>query len=266
MVQIGVNKSLGVLYRKPVKKGCYLNQKTKYMKHLTLAIATLSIGLVFTSCKKEIKGSGHYVTQTRTIANFDKVSSSGDFTVILVEDSISRIELNGEDNILPEIETKVTGNELGIYFDNYHYSYDHAGVTITVYNPSFKGINLSGSGKISNDNILKSGNLDVNLSGSGEIDLILNNSLLTSTISGSGNIDLQGETSHAIHTISGSGNLNAYNMVSTDASTTISGSGTCRVNVLNQLNVAISGSGSVFYIGNPNIITNISGSGHVRPE
>jgi len=243
-----------------------LIKKTKHMKHLTLAIATISIGFLFTSCKKEINGSGHFITQTRTISNFDEVSSSGDFTVILVEDSISRIELNGEDNILPEIETKVTDNELGIYFDNYNYDYDHAGVTITVYNPSFKGIHLSGSGKISNDNILTSGNLDVDLSGSGEIDLMVNNSLLTSNISGSGSIDLQGETSHAIHTISGSGNLHAYNMVSADASTTISGSGTCRVNVLNKLDVIISGSGNVFYLGNPEISTSISGSGQVRPE
>jgi len=236
------------------------------MKQFMLAIAAVSIGLLFTSCKKEIDGSGKFVSQTRTVSNFDEVSSSGDFTVILVEDSVSRIEMNGEDNILPEIETVVTGNELSIYFDKFQYCYDHAGVTITIYNPSFKGIHQSGSGKISSYDTLETSTLDVNLSGSGKMDLIVSSAFLTSGISGSGSIYLHGESLNAAHTISGSGKLNAYNMISTDASATISGSGECRVNATNKLNVTISGSGNVYYIGNPQITTNISGSGHVRPE
>ncbi len=236
------------------------------MKNLILVLAAISIGLLFTSCKKEINGSGYYVTQKRTVSNFDEVSTSGDFTVLLVEDSISRIELYSEDNILPEIETEVSGNELKIYFDKFKYCYDHSGVTITIYNPSFKGIHLSGSGKISSYDTLTGGNLDVNLSGSGKMDLIVSNTNLTSKISGSGSIDLQGETSHAVHTISGSGYLNGYNLISAEASATISGSVICRVNVVNKLNVTISGSGNVYYIGNPQITTNISGSGQVKPE
>src|SRR5690242_9787714 len=128
------------------------------MKQIILAMAVVSIGLVFTSCKKEINGSGHFVTQTRTVSDFDEVASSGDFTVILVEDSISRIELYGEDNILPEIETEVSGNELKIYYDDFKHCFDHSGVTITVYNPAFRGIKLSGVGKISNYDTLTSAN------------------------------------------------------------------------------------------------------------
>jgi|SRR5688572_2060473 len=236
------------------------------MKHLILAIATISIGFLFTSCKKEINGSGHYVTQTRTVSNFNEVSSNGDFDVILVEDSISRIELNGEDNILPEIETIVSGNELRICFNKHLYSYDHSGVTITIYNPSFNGIHLQGSGNISSYDTLTSGKLDVNLTGSGNMDLLVNNTFLNSRISGSGSITLQGEVSSAKHIITGSGNLNAFSLVSTEATATITGSGICRVNVINKLTATITGSGNVIYIGNPQIITNIIGSGQVMPE
>ncbi len=47
------------------------------------------------------------------------------------------------------------------------------------------------------------------------------------------------------------------------AYTNTSGSGSIKLQVSDNLNVTIAGSGSVFYVGNPIITTKISGSGTV---
>ncbi len=227
----------------------------------TLVLATT---VMLAGCRKEINGSGNYTTTTRLVGNFDKVTSCGDFVVILVSDPVSRIVLHGEDNILPEVETVVEGNNLKIYYDNDHYNYDHHGITVTVYSPDFKSIDLQGSGKISATDTMHS-NLKVNVSGSGKIDLLINNNFTESNISGSGTIVMNGVALTASHTISGSGKLQAFTLISNNVSATISGSGSCKVYALNYLDATISGSGDVIYLGNPQITTHISGSGQVKP-
>jgi hypothetical protein len=53
-------------------------------------------------------------------------------------------------------------------------------------------------------------------------------------------------------------------MQSNNANVEIDGSGSATMNVLNQLNILINGSGQVSYIGNPNIQQQVVESGTVK--
>ena len=64
--------------------------------------------------------------------------------------------------------------------------------------------------------------------------------------------------------ISGSGSYEALDLESKEAEIDLGGSGKASVNVLDDLDVTISGSGSVQYRGNPTVIQDIRGSGEVR--
>jgi hypothetical protein len=233
------------------------------MKTVKLILSIVILSTLFTSCKKEINGSGVFIIQNRTTTSFTEVQSSGDFKVILKQDSVSKIELYGEDNILPDVETVVESGKLRIYFEDFNRNYDHNGITITISNPAFKKIDLQGSGKFTSNGIINGDGIHVKMSGSGEINLDMDVNILTSELSGSGKMYFSGTATKSDHRISGSGKIGAFSLLSDDVKASISGSGNCEVTAVNFLEAIISGSGVVTYRGQPVVTKQISGSGQV---
>jgi len=81
--------------------------------------------------------------------------------------------------------------------------------------------------------------------------------------SGSGTTSLSGNVKNQELTISGTGEYNAKDLQSNSATVEIDGSGQA-LNVINQLNIIINGSGQVSYLGNPNIQQQVTGSGTIK--
>ena len=122
---------------------------------------------------------------------------------------------------------------------------------------------VSGSGDIVLKGKCKNFNSDV--SGSGKVDL---NMAIASEaefgISGSGKILASGSASVVKAHISGSGKVLAANLTTDRCDIRISGSGDVEINVQTELDANISGSGTVSYKGNPSKVnSHASGSGKV---
>jgi hypothetical protein len=84
-------------------------------------------------------------------------------------------------------------------------------------------------------------------------------------VSGSGKISANGTAKAVYAGISGSGKVLASNLETEKCEVRITGSGDVEVNVKNDLDASITGSGSVNYKGNPSHInSHATGSGHVR--
>lgn len=145
-------------------------------------------------------------------------------------------------------------------------------------------LKVSGSGSVQAE-IELTGDMDADVSGSGGIDLKGKFRNYESSVSGSGKIELTatisdraefgisgsgkiiagGRAQNVKTSISGSGSLRAANLEADKCEVRISGSGDVQINVKNELDANISGSGSVSYKGNPNHVnSNASGSGHIN--
>jgi hypothetical protein len=84
-------------------------------------------------------------------------------------------------------------------------------------------------------------------------------------ISGSGKISATGSSDKVKTSISGSGKLLAADFATKSCHVRISGSGDVEINVKDELDASISGSGSVSYKGDPSRVnSHSSGSGKVR--
>ena len=106
--------------------------------------------------------------------------------------------------------------------------------------------------------------MSVKLSGSGDIRVMIDSKTLKANLSGSGNLDLKGSSSETDIRISGSGNIDARELNSFSSAVAISGSGTSTIDVKNDLNVTITGSGNVYYVEEPGKISSkIIGSGAI---
>ena len=256
--------------------------KIKY--NIGIVIILLSLILWNTGCRKYpfIEGNGNVITEVRPSVSFNRIDNRGEFNVYYIPDTIFRVEVEAESNLIPYIKTTINGNVLEI--DSRENLNSNYAMKVMVYSPVLAGVDLSGSGLINVQNAASgtfdvilsgSGSIygDVNtgffnstLSGSGEIDFSMISDNVKATISGSGNIRLTGQCTFGEYKISESGNIEAFNLPLNECNAQISGSGNIYTTVSDKLVATISGSGNLYYIGNPLIDSNITGSGSIIKE
>lgn len=205
-------------------------------------------------------------SEVRDVPAFTKLSLSTAAKVHLTQGNTQRVELKGSEDALKDVETEVRGGHLIIKRESSWFSWsdsDDLDVYITM--PKIDELNVSGSGKVEGTNKFETSDLEISVSGSGSVDIETNTKDLDLSISGSGKIELEGSASHADISISGSGSLEAEDLKAVSYKIIISGSGSCTVNAEKSIDASISGSGSVYYKGNPaNINSSTSGSGRIK--
>jgi len=240
-------------------------------KTLLLPILTLlSLIFLLTSCDEYyfncLKGNGIMASQEREINQFSGIISECDFDIIIVIDTINKVVVEADENLLRYIRTNVRSDNLII--DNstrrcLRRSDGHP-VQVFVHMPDVYFISLEGSGLIYCDYLIYVDLIRIVLTGSGLIDLRDIDALeVDAIITGSGEIKLWGVCEDGDLDISGSGKIKAFHLEQDYCSANISGSGDMFVFVYDLLDANISGSGNIFYKGNPYINPRISGTGSV---
>ncbi|MCC7030015.1 MAG: DUF2807 domain-containing protein [Chitinophagaceae bacterium] len=234
------------------------------MTRFIFSIAVLTmISSIFSSCSKVV-GSGPRVSEYRSIAGFSSICLAMDATVNIQQDSFYQIEILAQENIMNEVLTELSGSKLTIRHRN-STIIKSSPITVNISMPSLSSLNVSGSGVIRLQNQLQTSGFDLNVSGSGEIEIpVIDASNISSTISGSGKIAINSGVASSLNSkISGSGDLDMLNVRTNDVNTTTSGSGTTKVYAISTLFAKISGSGNVYYRGDPSVESEISGSGRL---
>lgn len=245
--------------------------------------------------------------ETRNVSGFTRLSYRVPGKLYLKQGSPIKVELEGPADVLKEIETEVSGDKLVIGRENrWDWGWDNkTNVVVYVTMPTIEGVSVAGSGDlfceekinvtsldlaVSGSGSMRlafnaSGNVEADVSGSGDMDLKGSCNNFDSDVSGSGKvyvsasikeyadfgvsgsgkIQAQGNVQKVKAAISGSGRINAGDLVAESCDVRISGSGDLEINVKEELDASISGSGSVTYSGDPKRInSHASGSGHVR--
>jgi hypothetical protein len=246
--------------------------------------------------------------ETRNVSSFTRLSYRVPGKLYLKQGSPQKVELEGPADVLKEIETEVSGDKLVIGRENRwnDWGWDNKyNITVYVTMPNIEAVSVAGSGdlfceeKINVNNLelsvsgsgsmrlafAASGNVEGDVSGSGDMDLkgSCNNfdsdvsgsgKVYVSTtikesadfgVSGSGRIQAQGTARNVKASISGSGRISAGDLATESCVIRISGSGDMEINVKDELDATISGSGNVTYTGDPKRVnSHASGSGNVR--
>lgn len=207
--------------------------------------------------------------ETISVGDFDEVTMKIGGTVYITQGDKNEVILEGDQDDIEEVNVEVRGGELTIESSRrsrwsfWNSSNVRLDVYVTV--KELKSVTVSGSGDIVGQNAIKTNDFRARVSGSGDIEMELDARTVDTGISGSGNIELSGSATSGRLSISGSGKLLAENLRLDDFEVRISGSGRGSITVYGELDVRISGSGSVYYSGDPTgVNSSISGSGKVR--
>ena len=224
----------------------------KYLSLLLLAVLTAGV-------------SSAQNRETRDLSGFTGLSFGVAGTVFVEQGSTFSVVLEGDRDDLEEIQTVIRGSSLNIRHDRGIWSRNTDKITVYITMPEIENLSVSGSGKIIAETEVKADDLEMNVSGSGNIELEkLRAESVECGISGSGTIILAGSAQDADLSISGSGRLQGREFRTASMDVSISGSGSCYAMVEDELEASVSGSGDVYYLGDPRIDARISGSGKVR--
>ena len=236
------------------------------MKKTLLALFTF-ISICSFAQWETIKGSGNVKKETREVSGFTGIALSGSMNVELAYGDSKTITVEGDDNILPYIETKVEDGVLQIRSKNKTGFKTRAKLMVYVSMTKVAELRVSGSGNITGSgNFSNDGKTNVSLSGSGNINVELNSFNETKiAISGSGNVTLKGKSTNNIDaTISGSGNIDCSDIECNDVFAHVSGSGNIRVYANKSIDARVSGSGNIYYKGSATSLSlKSSGSGKI---
>jgi hypothetical protein len=214
---------------------------------LVFPILLIACLLAMSSCRyigKGVRGSGNRKTEKRELAAFKSVETAGAFAVNIVCQQPQSFEIEGDDNILPIIKTEVTNGILRIYSEAYNSSKP---IAIRISVPDLEKFTSAGAG-------------DVHVSGVKNDQLVLSNT-------GAANIEASGQTKFVEISTSGAGNIEAEELQAERAKVTVSGAANVDVYASQQLDVSVSGIGSVTYSGNPPVVNkSVSGIGSVSKK
>lgn len=195
------------------------------MKTQNILFATLALIFIFLqSCSDDlvrINGSGSVVSETLSIETFSKVEIHGVDNVHISFGTEQKVEVEGHANIIDRIETKMVD---GIWFMELEDgNYGHYELTYYLTLPFIESIKNNGTGDIYIDDMITQD----------EVKVVLN----------------------------GTGNFYGYLLEVNNCQVDIIGTGNAEVNVKDNLDASIEGSGSIYYKGNPHIQNSVSGSG-----
>lgn len=209
----------------------------------------------------KLKGSDNIVIKEFDIDSFERLDFSGIGKIIIKPDNVESLKVEAEDNIIKDLHIFNKGNTLFIGFKkNIIKVIPTRDIVFYLTVKNLEKINITGAGSIECDDI-KLNSLSINSSGAGNIKMYLTAEKLDINISGAGKIELAGEVKTQKINISGVGNYFAQELVSNDCEIDISGAGKAIVNVIQNLDVRLSGVGKVEYLGSPSVVQNISGVG-----
>ncbi|PCI99600.1 MAG: hypothetical protein COB15_03825 [Flavobacteriales bacterium] len=230
------------------------------------------IAITFFSCGKDsacFKGTGKIVEEQRVISSdVTMIRTQNNIDIVITQSNEASLTIEGGENLLPYINTDVSGTEITISSDNKCSMFRDYSIPITAYLslPNITKINYTGQGNITSTNTLNLTSLDIESSGgTGSINLNLNvNDFSVGQHSGPADFTFTGSVKNArVYTL-GSGWFYLQDFISEKLEVNHSGIGDVILNVTDRLDIGLQSHGNINYYGNPTVIIYThTGSGQI---
>jgi hypothetical protein len=215
-----------------------------------------------------VAGSGVLSTETREVSDFNTLSIEIPAEVTILQGESASISLTADDNLLPQIATRLQGELLVIenkeqLWQNRVRPTRTIQIELTV--TEIKEVDFSSAGVLVVEDYLGE-SLEISVSGAGDVNLNgVELDVLALRLSGAGDLSAEGEAEQLSLSISGFGSFKGADLRTQSAEVRISGAGDALLWAERELDARISGAGSVRYYGEPESVSKqISGAGSVR--
>ena len=213
-----------------------------------------------------ITGSGNMVSKDRTIGNFTSVKVNNGIRVNITSGEATKVNVNADDNLIDDVETKVEGDELVIGFSD-DFTFSNTDITVNITMPLVKILSASGGSSISAKNQLtKTDAMFLKASGGSSINAEVDTRTIDLEASGGASITVAGRSQTVNVKASGGASVDAYKLLAETANLRSSGGASLRAYASLNVDADASSGASINYKGNPSgsIKKNESGGGSVN--
>jgi hypothetical protein len=173
---------------------------------------------------RRIAGRGEIVSRTVTVAPFHSVKNIGVADIYITKGSPQEVTIYAQQNIIDIMTYEVLDGELVLSIEKNVTIESSKGISIDITMPEIRKISSLGTSYMK-------------LSGAGQGKIYIDNT--------------------------GTGTINAFGFEVDTCYVNLTGTGDCRVNVNLLLNAVITGTGSVYYRGYPEIVSSVTGLGRI---
>ena len=244
-------------------------------KILLAAMLITGVGHAYANSRRNVAinaGDGNNVVQDRHLSGFNAIDAAGSFDVYITQGSNESVKVDAPAEVQDRVITEVSGGTLRIHNKNGSWgswgdAWGHKKIIVYVVIDQVNAVGITGSGDVYFRDGIRSSNLKLWVSGSGDVYGKVDAKSLECNISGSGDMKLSGHAENSSVSVSGSGDFTARELETSNTSVHVSGSGDASISVSNNLEASVSGSGDVSYRGNPKHVSKSkSGSGDISGD
>lgn len=217
------------------------------MKRKIWIILLVLMALDLAGCKfnRGIAGSGNRKTEKRELKSFNAIETNGAYEINVTCQKPVSVEIEADDNILPLIKTEVRDGILIVSNDQRYNASKSPTLRITL--PELGSVSSHGAGEVKIADA--------------------NSSELKIQSTGAADVNAAGKAKSVTISSTGAGNIDTSRLTSERAKVEATGAANVDVFASEQLDVTVSGVGSVSYSGNPKVVNkNVSGIGSVNPK
>lgn len=230
-----------------------------------------------------IEGMGPIVEEKLAFEDFTGIELDAPFRVNLEQGDSYEVLVEGHQNIIDRLRTKIVNDRLEIGLANGNYRSFELEFFITM--PELNYIAIDGAGKLEIDEFTME-ELRCHIDGAGELNFNaklditsdlrididgaadtyfqeINAQNVVVHVDGKGDLTLRGTTTDLDISIDGMGDIEAFALDSKNVKVVVDGLGKTEVTAEEELDVEIDGIGNVYYKGDPTIYKEIDGLGRL---
>ncbi len=228
--------------------------KLKHIKSCLLVFIIISS----TSCKKDnwcgecFERTGKIITEKRALSGFNQLVISDNLKVFITQDSVFEVQIEAGKNMMKLIKTTVSDSVLSIENKN-HCSWTrnyNKPFNVYIKIPRVNKITSLTSGTIKSTNTLTFAELEIEIKGSGDVDLTVNGTIINSFAKNGGNLILHGTVLSHESTIQSPSFMYCEDLATGYTYLNSYTSGLCYIYATNKLDCRIENIGDIYCYGN----------------
>ncbi len=209
-----------------------------------LVILILFTGCLFNLGDRGVRGSGIVKTESRSVAGFSAIAFNSEGNVRVQQTGKESLTISAEDNLLPLLETRVVNHVLSLGTLNQVDINPTRPIEFVMEVISLETFTMTGVGSIEARGI--------------------QGKQLAIALTGVGNMTIEGNADSLDLNLEGVGSYEGEHFKTKQAIVHSQGVGSAVVNASDQLDVSVSGVGSVEYVGSPQVRKSGQGLGQVK--
>jgi len=211
------------------------------MKRIANVLLPASLLFVLWGCHIGVHGSGVRKTEKRDLPSFTAIETTGAFEVQVTCQKPASFEIEGDDNILPLIQTEVRNGVLHVSSTRRYSTRNPIALRITV--PDLASVSSTGAGRFRVSD-LKNESFEIHSTGAA---LVI----------------VEGQSDNVKISSTGAGRIDTHDLRASKVEVTVTGVAAVDVYASDQLDVNVSGAGRVTYSGDAKVNKHVSGAGEV---